>query len=490
MAQFTKGRFHARLYAFCWTILETRQPNFNADIVKKQSPVLTMIQATNYATEIEKQIISQLSDLLKSKPDINDEQDSILGALEGKQVVYQKIDPYLLLEDKDLTALTNNGDTGNSGTSSMLKSCLIPLAIFILVTIGFRIHNSDYFRERRAYRAVTKALFQYEKDDAIRAYIEDFPDGKHAEDVYYRSVKLHPDDDFYITRYMKKFYQSEHYDEVKTIYDECLFHYIERRGYRMKDVMAYLNNIPDGAYTNEVNRMCDSIWDAEINKYRAQPKAKKAAKATRYLDAMLDYMKKLRVNVLVITTESTYKLKDYTEYSQAVRDIMEMNDRYELLPVQGNVISLKDNFSRGNQSALNQILSQGLQASFDSIFTCGFIQVVDDSRNYKTSYPRAVFSYEIESQEDEIWGTAYPQLWVYYENKIPKKYLVGISISCRVHFTIPNSDITYELSGKGVPEKDINGIRDITDGYRQMTIMSFARFSNDLYAKFGLKEVY
>lgn len=102
MAQFTKGIFQMRLYAFCWTILETRQPDFNADKVQKQSPVLTMIQALNYATEAEKQIMSQLSDIIKTKPNIEDERDSMLGALEGKQVIYQNLDPHLLLQDRDI----------------------------------------------------------------------------------------------------------------------------------------------------------------------------------------------------------------------------------------------------------------------------------------------------------------------------------------------------------------------------------------------------
>lgn len=490
MAQFTKGRFHTRLYAFCWTILETRQPDFDADKVKQQNSVLTILQALNYATETEKSVITKLTDLLKTKPDIEDQHDALLGALEGKKVIYQKLDPNLLLLDKDLPTSNSTGTTSASGKSSTsYKSCLIPIAIFILVIIGFRIHNSEYCREWRAYRAITKANSIYEQKDAVRAYIADFPQGKHAEDVYYRSAKLNSNDEFYITRYMDKYPRGEHYAEVKQIYDECLFNNIKLNQYQLTDVMTYLSKFPKGTHATEVNQMCDSIWNTEIAKYHKQIKKMKATKATKYFDAMLDYMKSQRVNELVFTTESTLKLKDYTEYSQSVRDDVEANDSYERLPIHGNVISLKKNFSQASQSALNKILSQGLQASFDSIFTPGFIHVTE-SASTLTSYPRAVFKYEITSQEYDVWGVKYPHLWVYTTNDIPLKYLIGITISCRVKFTIPNSDITYELSGKGAPEKDINGIRDVADGYKQMTMISFARFSNDLSSKFGLKEVY
>lgn len=488
MAQFSKGRFQARLYGFCWTILETRQPDFNAEKVKKQSPMLTVVQALNFASESEKQIINQLTDIIKLKPESSDQGESLLGAIEGKKVVYQKLDPHLLLKDQDLTDVGGKNNTKQN--SSTFKSCLIPIAILFLVIIGFRIHNSDFCRERRAYRAIVKAETTVEEDQAILDYIADFPNGKHSEDVYYRSAKLNANDDFYITRYLDKYPHGKHYAEVELLYDNCLYNYIADKQYHMTDVMTYLSVFPRGIHALRVNQMCDSIWESEAAKYHAQLKTKKATKAVKYIDAMLEYMRNQRVNVLVITTESTLKLKDYTEYSQSVRDNIEANDYYEYLPIHGNVVSLKNNFSQGSQEALNQILSRGLQASFDSIFTPGFIQVTDDIRNAKKSCPSAVFHYEIKSQEYNQWGTTYPHLWIYSVNNIPMKYLIGIAISCRVKFTIPNSDITYELSGKGAPEKDISGIKNLSDGYKQMTMISFARFSNDLYSKFGLKKIY
>ena len=374
------------------------------------------------------------------------------------------------------------------------KSWLIQFAVLIVVTLGVSFYKSEFCRERRAYREVTKALFEYDKEMAIMSYIDAFPDGRHAEDVYYRSVKLHADDESGITRYLTKFPEGEHHDEVQQIYDECLFHNIAKRGYRMSDVVTYFSTFPDGAYTNEVNRISDSIWDSEITNYYARSKSKKATKATMYLDAMFDYMKANRVTSLAYTTTSKYQLKDYEDYSQEIRDVMEMEDRYKLLPVAGNVLSLKENFTAENKLLLKDIFKKGLQASFDSIFSPGFIQVVAHSNakvgDKKIPLPEVRFDYLITNQEEEFLGEQFPRLWIHSENNAPRNYLMGIAILYHVKFTIPGSDISYEFTDKGSTENEIGKIRDLNDGYRLMTIMSFERFSDKIYQSFGWNSIY
>lgn len=375
-----------------------------------------------------------------------------------------------------------------------LKTWLIQFAIMLLVILVAGFYKSEFCRERRAYQEVTKALFEYDKDNAIRSYIDAFPDGRHAEDVYYRNVKLHADDESCITRYLQKFPEGEHYNEVQKLYDECLFHNIAQKGYRMSDVVMYLSSFPDGAYTNEVNRISDSIWDSEITKYYAQSKSKKSTKAVAYLDTMFEYMKANRVTSLAYTTTSKYQLKDYEDYSQEIRDVMEMEDRYKVLPIAGNVLSLKENFTAENKLLLKDIFKKGLQASFDSIFSPGFIQVVAHSKakvgDKKIPLPEVKFDYMITNQDEEFLGEQFPPLWIYSENGVPKKYLLGISILYHVKFAIPDSDISYEFTDKGTTENEIGKIRDLNDGYRLMTIMSFERFSDKIYQSFGWNGIY
>lgn len=111
MEHFTKARFQARLYGFCWTILETRQADFDADTVKKQNWIVTILQATEYANEDETVVINKLAELIKSKEDIHDEDAAIIGLTEGKQVVYKNMKPSFLLIDEDVQELYEKENT-------------------------------------------------------------------------------------------------------------------------------------------------------------------------------------------------------------------------------------------------------------------------------------------------------------------------------------------------------------------------------------------
>ena len=67
---------------------------------------------------------------------------------------------------------------------------------------------------------------------------------------------------------------------------------------------------------------------------------------------------------------------------------------------------------------------------------------------------------------------------------------MGIAILYHVKFAIPGSDISYEFTDKGTTENEIGEIRDLKDGYRLMTIMSFERFSDKIYQSFGWNRIY
>lgn len=80
----TRNRLQARLYGFCWTILEQRQPNFNADETKKQEMIITILKSLNFATEAESAVINKVVKLVSEITDVGTEQDAAIGALEGK----------------------------------------------------------------------------------------------------------------------------------------------------------------------------------------------------------------------------------------------------------------------------------------------------------------------------------------------------------------------------------------------------------------------
>ena len=101
----TQTRIQGRLYGFAWTILEKRDPNFNGDQLKG-NPIGTVIMSSmSYATDNETAVISKLLDVLKTAPKssaTNENAEGIKGGLEGKLVIYNNINPEVLLSSNDI----------------------------------------------------------------------------------------------------------------------------------------------------------------------------------------------------------------------------------------------------------------------------------------------------------------------------------------------------------------------------------------------------
>ncbi|MBQ0007666.1 MAG: hypothetical protein KBT40_02970, partial [bacterium] len=106
--KFGKSRFQIRLYAFAWAILETRDKEFDAAKIKEQNWIVTIMHAMNFATDVECKVISELVDVLGSKPEVKDELGDIKAALEGKSVIYNNLDPHVLLEERDFLNSKSN----------------------------------------------------------------------------------------------------------------------------------------------------------------------------------------------------------------------------------------------------------------------------------------------------------------------------------------------------------------------------------------------
>lgn len=325
------------------------------------------------------------------------------------------------------------------------KKKLYFVILLIVLLLGIIIYNLPYFREMRFFDKVME-----ERDIFTCAqYEEEYPDGRYLDDVLFLKVELTN---------------------------------------RMDYITEYLFAFPEGKYMEVVNAKCDSIWDTEIVKYQKREKAGHSPEAVTYMQEMLQYMKRMRVNVINLDVESHLNLKDYTEYDKSLRTLMEIFSDTKSLPIADNMIPLKKNFTSGDHETLAGILVSGLQKSMDKIFTPQFIKV-----EYKSNYaksPSVRFDYEVKNQEEKIGDILIPDIWTYTENKVPKSYLLGISIIFEAVFSIPNSSTKFTYKENGEPGKNINDIDDIKDGYRIMTQICFGQFANTMVDKLGLEEVY
>ena len=188
-----------------------------------------------------------------------------------------------------------------------------------------------------------------------------------------------------------------------------------------------------------------------------------------------------------ISTNPSIVLKDYDDYSDMIKLLLPyMYGSSSSLKMPEDVLSLKENFTQGDQDFLAEILSDGIKRSLLKTFAVDLIDVVVNENEADPDSPLITFDYVIKNQEI----SDFPEIWTYTENNIPTKYLLGISIDFVANFTIPGSDVSYVYEASGEPIGEINGIKNIADGYRRMTQMCFAKVSNQMSVTLGLEQTY
>lgn len=326
--------------------------------------------------------------------------------------------------------------------TTVVLSCLSAVVLFIVI------FNLPYFKELRYYHKVVDSY----SVGMCRDYYEEYPVGRHYEDVLNHEVRISSSP--------------------------------------IKPVTKYLHMFPGGKYENRMNLICDSLWDRQIAVYRQKDKSGIVPEAEEYMASMLQYMKQNRINTVRLKISPHINLKDYNEYDESVRMLLELFWEEEF-PLEENMLSLKDNFTTEDRSVLIDILSEGVEDSFGRLFSSDFINVQEYSDADKIS-PVLSFEYFIGNrlEYDDEDGLEIPSIWTYYENNIPKNYILAIDVKFNVIFSIPASDVQYVYSEIGDPGSEISGILSISDGYRRMTQKCFAKFSNKMSMNLGLDPVY
>ena len=99
---FDNRRYIGRLTGYCWAIIETRDKSFDADELKKQPLGLLAIRASGLVNKEENEVIMKLLDLMNKAPKTDNELSGMLGAVEGKKVMYDNLPCSVLLEKKKI----------------------------------------------------------------------------------------------------------------------------------------------------------------------------------------------------------------------------------------------------------------------------------------------------------------------------------------------------------------------------------------------------
>lgn len=340
------------------------------------------------------------------------------------------------------------------------KSVITVCSIMGAIILTLIIYNLPYFKELRFYNEVVESGDTYK----INKYYRIYPHGRHYEDVMAYELQL-----------------SEKGKGEKPI------HVLTR----------YLHKFPDGKYSQKFNAQCDSLWDNEIAKYQQRDKSHESPDAVKYMTEMLHYMKTKRVNSVNFKINPSVTLKDYDEYSEDAKLILRLFSRANNVEFdQEKILSLKENFTQQDKSILVQILAEGLEKSFRRMFSSDFVAINKDKDDYDSLSPNLTINYTIKNQELATDKYIIPDVWTYRSQDfltkqwVTKGFILGIDVNFDTQFTIPGSDVTYNYTEVGEPGKEIRDIESIQDGYRQMTQMCFAKFSNKMSDNLGLEETY
>ena len=118
--ELSKARLLGRLYGFCWVLIEQRDPKYDGEKLKGQAPMILVLQSMGFANKEEMEVINKALDVISHHVDNNQSIDSseeqreyLVGALEGKLIEYQHMNPQVLLEDKEIKSNNNSNEQTN-----------------------------------------------------------------------------------------------------------------------------------------------------------------------------------------------------------------------------------------------------------------------------------------------------------------------------------------------------------------------------------------
>ena len=240
----------------------------------------------------------------------------------------------------------------------------------------------------------------------------------------------------------------------------------------------------------------DSIWNAEIDKFTAKNPNVESSSSLTAMYQMLQYMKSNKVYDIQLNVKPDVDLKEYMDFPEGVRALMEAFNP-DLKTKQ--VLKIKDHFGTPDQKSLEESLISEFTESLNSLFTPGFFTVIvnhdDRAESQSKALPVIDLGYSIKSQVDDIQCTEFPHIWIYsssergpYGLKLSSSedYIMGIEVMFNSRLTFPGQSTPWTISVKGAPEKDINDIENIADGYRIMTRRCFEQFGDQLNSQLGL----
>lgn len=342
---------------------------------------------------------------------------------------------------------------------------IILAAVIALAGIAVGIYNLPYFKEKRAYAEACEKMEEiYKIPVALGHYKYLFPEGKHLEDLYAMAIA--------------KYASTE--DGGRSDGMECS--------------REYLQDFPDGPHAAEAEKLYNLVWDSALDSFNTEIAPSASPEARAYMDALLRYLRDNRLNMVIVNPKAENRVKEYSEYSPAVRAVLEsMSDGGDEIGRLGNMLPVKDQINDDKIKGWFREIISSVQNDFTKMLGWKIVEFVEEGNeriDAGAKYPMLDLSIAIGTQQTVYGSIEVPDIWVYtstnYGVSYEKKYMLGISLDYDARFTVPGSDKGLDISAKGDPgSTEINNI-DKSEVYSVMCSRCTVQFIDRINAVFGL----
>ena len=358
--------------------------------------------------------------------------------------------------------------------------------VIIGILIGSIFFYSFYLKERLAFNKAKESKTL----TSMQSYFLDYPSGRYVkelevieEKMAFDNVRKNPTV-FNIRQYYNLCAGGRRMEYVR--FEEV------KQSSNVAIVRSFITEYPTSKYLAQSKQKLNDLWASELIIYENSVKnagQKANRKSVVFFRDLLNYMRSKDLSTIYIDFERKIELKDYYEYSAKAKELAQYSYG-EKYPLEGNLVSLKSNFSEGNLDLLEDEVVQEMKSVLFGIFSKDFfgIEMVNENTKLGTNDLVIVISYNIENQEENDQGTNFPKIWEHTRNNIFIDWLIGIDANFNFDFNIKNINKSYQFKYKGSPGDNIQGIADMSEGYRMMVRNTFSDFINNISNNFGLAQ--
>lgn len=337
---------------------------------------------------------------------------------------------------------------------------IVLFSAIVCLTIGICIYHLPVFAEQRAFEQLQNNFDSGNlKANAIKAFLEKYPNSPHKENVMIFDVEILP-------------YNTS--NEMET---------------RILAIRRYLHRFPNGSKAAEYADFVNNVWSTGIANYKAEAGDNPTIGQAFIID-MLEYMRSNRLVKVFVVVHPTLNLKDFEDYPESVRQRLRDESSLLFRDHAPRVLSIKQevtesDITRWALSNVSHIFSS-VESAF-KVRTIDFVEVKPEELPADCKNPVFHLYYTVSNQTD---SSGYPVLWCKYEksqypNTNEYKYVCfGISMSFKAEFTFPDSERNFTLSSSGTAGSAT--YNNISSPYGYMCDRCEAGFTKKINNAFGL----